>query len=106
MCSGSKMGRSSSICSSNGGGGDCVVDDSGGSGDGGGGGGGGGDGGVRSSETSPGCVMFFTLLGNCPGLQTQSGSPSSCPFVNPSPSESFLHNSRVHCHRQKVNMFI
>lgn len=45
---------------------------------------------------SPGLEMSVVLDGVLPGLQVQSGSPSSMPFDCPSPSESERHRELVH----------
>lgn len=45
---------------------------------------------------SPGFENFPWISVVCPTTHVQQGSPSSCPFVNPSPSESALQNAFVH----------
>ena len=45
---------------------------------------------------SPGLVISVVLSGTSPCCHTQRGSPSSSPFVYPSPSESILHSVEVH----------
>ena len=44
----------------------------------------------------PGCEIWEVRNGVNPGFQTQQGSPSSSPLVNPSPSESAEHSAPVH----------
>ena len=56
---------------------------------------------VRSLfPATPGCPRFsHGQSSTCPGasaLHEQHGSPSSSPFVRPSPSESIRHNASVH----------
>ncbi len=46
-------------------------------------------------EAIPGCVAVENV-GALPFVQTQFGSPSSWPFVNPSPSLSFWQSPDVH----------
>lgn len=45
---------------------------------------------------TPGCVMPVSNWGTNPGSHTHSGSPSSWPFVLPSPSESIVQSARDH----------
>ena len=52
---------------------------------------------VESPSATPGWRRPLSNVGVVPSAQTQSGSPNSIPFVSPSPSESFKHNSFVHC---------
>ena len=51
---------------------------------------------VESPSATPGWRMPLSNVGVVPSVQTQSGSPSSIPFVSPSPSESLKHSSLVH----------
>jgi len=46
----------------------------------------------------PGCERRSERDGTLPGVHVQSGSPSSSPFVSPSPSESRPHTSDQSCH--------
>lgn len=47
---------------------------------------------VGTESAKPGCEISDVRAGTAPGVHTQSGSPSSIPFVNPSPSESSRQN--------------
>ena len=47
--------------------------------------------GSSSGSQTPGWDRPALNLGAVPGVQVQSGSPNSAPFVIPSPSESIIH---------------
>jgi hypothetical protein len=49
----------------------------------------------------PGLEIRVVFAGALPSAHTQQGSPSSKPFVWPSPSLSFVHSETVHCGAQE-----
>ena len=47
-------------------------------------------------DRKPGCVIPSVISGRSPSVHTHLGSPSSSPFVIPSPSESSLQMQESH----------